>query len=474
MRNKKVLVCAVALLAVLGLAACGKKIDPNDIPPSFAPIDLPKAMKEGKGTVNGFDYEISACRYEYKERGYVIDTLNQPDSPYFYYISSGEKSSGGYGIYISDISADNDGNVTITVLETNPGPEESVTEALTYPSILVTVYPQPTSVRIVDTKGVEFEEIDMNSNESGTNLADAYKNRVYSSEAIACDGLYKKFLDGEEPVYFEETKDGYLSYIFDEWCEEPYRLDYSKGYTLNEMIDVIEGGIYPYEDWEIGTCKYYTVDLGNDGDTELCVELSDFDMSIPDWDYATFVIKEFDGKLKCVYCFLGMARWSYGITYYGVVQGGGASGAGSHGYDEGFLDANGKYHLLYKSEENYPGWYSYYDDAFSTISQKLTSLEEEGYETVTVTTSFDDKKGGDYLTSIYVYNGDYEEVSESDPKYASIKKIFTDQGIKLTSYEESEDIIRERCQKVGVTDEMRDSDICVYHELFHIEKPEEE
>ena len=112
----------------------------------------------GNGELGGYEYAITnSYDSAVKERGYSIDTENRPDAPIYYFIYSGEHSTGGYGIYVRNLAVDSAGNLTITVEETSPGPDETVTEAFTYPTCRVSIYPHPGSVSIVNTKGVAFD-----------------------------------------------------------------------------------------------------------------------------------------------------------------------------------------------------------------------------------------------------------------------------------------------------------------------------
>ena len=49
--------------------------------------------------INNKSSNSSGC----SERGYYVDTLNQPNAPYYYIISMGEQNTGGYSIKITDV-----------------------------------------------------------------------------------------------------------------------------------------------------------------------------------------------------------------------------------------------------------------------------------------------------------------------------------------------------------------------------------
>ena len=102
----------------------------------------------------------SSGNYDYTKRGYYVDTLNQPDAPYYYIITMGEKNTGGYSIEVENVDIDSKGNAIITVKENSPSPEANVTMAFTYPAVCVEVNKAFTSVKIVNTTGQEFKLLD--------------------------------------------------------------------------------------------------------------------------------------------------------------------------------------------------------------------------------------------------------------------------------------------------------------------------
>jgi len=114
------------------------------------------------GTLNGITYNLKP---EYtrgnnqRERGYYIDTLNQPNAPYWYIICSGERSTGGYSINISNIEIDEKQNCKVTVRETSPSAGEVVTQALTYPTCILELSKAPTSITIQNEQGELFNYI---------------------------------------------------------------------------------------------------------------------------------------------------------------------------------------------------------------------------------------------------------------------------------------------------------------------------
>lgn len=120
---------------------------------------------EEKGTIDNISYEVlDNCNFsnnydkeKRKKIGYFIDTLNQPNAPYYYIIQAGEKPTGGYDINIVDLKKEND-KFVVTVKETSPNPGQIVTEAFTYPKCCIR-FNKSVDVQIKNTNGDIFEYV---------------------------------------------------------------------------------------------------------------------------------------------------------------------------------------------------------------------------------------------------------------------------------------------------------------------------
>lgn len=134
------------------------------------PIEPRKEFPENfpeKGNINGIEYTITQGNYynansRLSKKGYYIESMDCIGAPYYYYICSGEKSTGGHDIDVVNIEIDADKNAVITVKTTSPAPEEDVTCAFTYPNCIVTLCPNPKSVVIKDTDGYEYKLLVVN------------------------------------------------------------------------------------------------------------------------------------------------------------------------------------------------------------------------------------------------------------------------------------------------------------------------
>lgn len=90
--------------------------------------------------------DLSYYDNKYSRRGVTYDTLNTLNAPSYYFISSGQKNTGGYTISIKEVNIDNQGNVEVIINETSPSPEGVTTQALTYPVCSIKFDTQPISI----------------------------------------------------------------------------------------------------------------------------------------------------------------------------------------------------------------------------------------------------------------------------------------------------------------------------------------
>lgn len=148
-----------------------------------------------ENVTNKLTYEIinKSSEYldKYSERGYYIDTLNEPNAPYFYIISAGQKSSGGYSIKITDVDIDENNNVNVTVKESTPPMGTVTTMALTYPICELKLSGYPNSITIKDINGNEYKEIKQEENNNVINKIYEELEQINSLN-IYTDNIEKK------------------------------------------------------------------------------------------------------------------------------------------------------------------------------------------------------------------------------------------------------------------------------------------
>ncbi|MBR3277495.1 MAG: protease complex subunit PrcB family protein [Lachnospiraceae bacterium] len=114
------------------------------------------------GTAGSYEYTVlssfGSSAPMQKNRGYYIDTPEEPDAPYYFIICSGQKSTGGHGISIVDLGMYGD-KLYIVAEETSPAPDEMVTEAFEYPYCVLELDKLPKSYEVINTGGIYFPYI---------------------------------------------------------------------------------------------------------------------------------------------------------------------------------------------------------------------------------------------------------------------------------------------------------------------------
>ena len=164
-----------------------------------------------KGTAGDYAFEILK-EYSFplmvKERGYYVDTLDEPNAPYFIVICAGEKNTGGYDIKIIDIGLQ-DGELWITVEETSPAPGDMVTQAFTYPYCVLKLNKMPPKFYVIDKSGKVLSDV----NSDGTVISDGNIDvdpRTLEKNYKLPDGWIASLRDGAGEIMYETFiyKDG--------------------------------------------------------------------------------------------------------------------------------------------------------------------------------------------------------------------------------------------------------------------------
>ena len=91
-----------------------------------------------------------------KDRGYYVDMLDQPNSPYFIVITEGTKTTSGADIRISDFGMQ-DSKLVIVVEEYKASGEKYT--GLECPCAVLELDQMPAELLIVSTTGEEFNAI---------------------------------------------------------------------------------------------------------------------------------------------------------------------------------------------------------------------------------------------------------------------------------------------------------------------------
>lgn len=151
MNKKRFFALMAATMIACTMLACVKPV----------PAANYQVIAENTGTINGVEYTISQyneiMKYQIpmlEKKGFYVDALEEPDSPAIVFISAGKKHGNGVTMNVNSIEVDDDNNVTITVFEA--GEDGSFLGKAKYPTVQVTLYPFPASIRVFDADGTEL------------------------------------------------------------------------------------------------------------------------------------------------------------------------------------------------------------------------------------------------------------------------------------------------------------------------------
>ena len=252
--------------------------------------------------------------------------------------------------------------------------------------------------------------------------------------------LYSGFINGEVEAEYAKNCSELCDY-FDLSTDK-------KSYTLPEiesMIDIDRAKITSVEDYL--QIKY--IDLGLDERYELMVR---FFNSEDSHGYGlSLVVKNLGGKLK-ICCILDeWDRCSSNVTYSGLINVGGSSGAMSHSGTDGYLDADGNYHL----------WYDWDSDGYETFHERpdeeivINDVRIGGDDIIVHVNRYTFYDNKTYITiNVRYCNPDRENATDLDDAYEKAGQALVQSGEKLCTEEEIENIIEEYRKKLGISDEV--------------------
>jgi len=227
MKRTNLIIILVFSLVVLLLTSCTKGVTDKDQGTNEEP-------KQGI-TVNQTEYEVVEINTIDEQLSNDIEQLKQTrgyeyweqeDGSYLILISAGEKPTGGYEIEVKSVE-DNEGQTIISVMEIEPGANDVVTLAITYPFVIIKVNGVTDQFIIYDQRQSEYEKIgglgniqEGDSSAAGGTMLNADENPIDFSKPIV--GVYQGRIDnnsielavGEMPVaLFSYELDQYLEGI---------------------------------------------------------------------------------------------------------------------------------------------------------------------------------------------------------------------------------------------------------------------
>ena len=204
-----------------------------------------------------------------------------------------------------------------------------------------------TSMAGCASKGGNIDIVADSEQESGADQEAGAENAENNSDEAGSVEAYEALIAGDGTVSFKYCIDNMdkESEVFSYEDEILSHLSADKEYTLPELKSALneifaneENGFMP---GEINSMEYAYLDCGADGVKELALRMRG--PFVEENSSMTYVIKEIDSKLQVVYAFAGWWRNNTEINEFGYITGGGSNGASNHGWDAGYVNADGKY-----------------------------------------------------------------------------------------------------------------------------------
>ncbi len=265
-----------------------------------------------------------------------------------------------------------------------------------------------------------------------------------TTDVMSTKQRYESFLKGEGKLYFNQyMPSGY----------EAIQFEKTKGYTLSELLAVLKG---KYTDVDIDMeIDYAYLDCGNDGVEELAIRFNGISVEGPEISTQVYVIKDIEEKLECCYYYETWSRSHTDINCYGYVTSSGSNGASNHGYDAGYIDADGKWNFIHYTEEEWNVGALDWNQKFGKLSEIAAGKQYEGYIVVT-TTRFEEILTDEDFYHMKNYYAYYVDGVEGDVYSDGIyKEIFDEAGVKTYRPEEIEAMISEKEISLGITEEIK-------------------
>lgn len=232
-KNKwKINMVLIALIGLFVLAGCSS--DNTNNSPTETPTQAPTQAPTQGITINDVEFEpvevdslseniLNELDQLKTERGYYY--WSSEEGGFYVLIASGLKATGGYTIEVESVQ-DNEGLTQIHVIETSPGPDDMVTQAITYPFTVIYMngVTDRFEIKNQDEESFDMLEIDLESQKSveGVYVGQIDNNSI---EVTVDDGfmvfrnhIMTELVSGLESgdeinVIYKELEDGSLQLI---------------------------------------------------------------------------------------------------------------------------------------------------------------------------------------------------------------------------------------------------------------------
>ena len=272
----------------------------------------------------------------------------------------------------------------------------------------------------------------------------------------------------------EQIKDAYMKFLSDEELavadisEEGYFREGNR-YSFSEIInEYIKNESAYVDDYEIGLrdAQYAYIDCGNDGSTEMVVQLT---YQMYDETNRVYFFGYRDGGVHI----LGSDEWGYrsimDVNEAGYVINGGSGGATLWVNDHYYYNAEGKRIFLYNFQQQMgfktarvPKYYmrrgferpDYPDDDYEVGGDMvyIYNFNEYVYDE---NETPDDTYDKYYSRNMYCFLDEKERDIEPDSRFV---ELYKEEGIKWYKKAEIERLVKEHEEELGATGDIRDAD----------------
>lgn len=260
----------------------------------------------------------------------------------------------------------------------------------------------------------------------GTTTADASEEASESTSVLDENPIYTAFLNNEKKAKLDYTENEDLfvcsDLLFEYEDAEAYNLEDLKRLVIHQSLGSTDASSFHY--------RHRYIDCGNDGEKELCLYIENEESQ----QWYAFVLKNEGEELFIRYITWGNDIHGTSVNDQGYIHCFGKGGAGVAVYEQGYLDADARYHIFYECEYYLglePGMVGIYDEEVLDNYQILIySFGNEGNETV--------------MCELYDTRRDDDKV---DP---DIKNAFIAEGYEFYSRDEINDKLFKRADEIGL------------------------
>lgn len=155
---KKLIYVILSFVIIFSVTGCDEMNKPKTV------NEIEYEVIDSNTLEQSIQFEIEEIKYQ---KGYTYWEIE--DGSYKIFIGLGEKPTGGYGIQVKSIQ-DNGRITVIQVEKTEPDPNDMVTQALTYPYVVIKVNNITNNFIVIDQNDEEYDKIELmpqNNNDVG-------------------------------------------------------------------------------------------------------------------------------------------------------------------------------------------------------------------------------------------------------------------------------------------------------------------